>query len=100
MIDDKAQEAIMEAYERTILNEKIDPKSFWKSWNKNFLAIKKLLQNSLKNYEAMDDAIGGSSIQKDVDRTYKELLQALDNMDQEFNAAMPAYHDMFKEMGK
>lgn len=100
MIDDKAQDAIMEAYEKTILNERIDPKTFWSGWNKNFQAIKKLLQNSIKNYEKMDDAVGGSSIQKDVDDTHRQLLKSLDNLDQEFNAAMPAYKDMFKEMGK
>jgi hypothetical protein len=96
---DKAQDAIMEAYERTILNEKITPTSFSKLWNKNFMAIKKILQSTIKKYEDMDDAIGGSSIQKDVDQTHRELLKALDNFDQEFNANMPAYHDMYKEMG-
>jgi len=95
MIDDKAQDAIMEAYEKTVLNEKLDPKSSYSKWQKNHKMIKKILDDTLKEYQSMDNAVGGTSMIDHVKSSHEYLMLKLKQFSNELFTATPEYGELF-----
>ena len=95
MIDDQAQQNIMEAYERTVLNEGSPILKLW-SAPKELKAMYKNLADMRRTLEALDNEVGGTSMIRDINRHHDKLMPALHSFTGTLESALAEYKKMKK----
>lgn len=93
------KDKIQEAYEITILNEN-KAKSVFSKWQKNKRNIEKALNDTVKDFEQMDNMIGGSTLIDPIKTSHEYLMLALSRFSQELFTATPMYGEELLRKGK